>query len=213
MGMRFRALTALGVSAALVTTPAVAADAATPTVRSGMAINIDDTVLTSNSCTLGAVISAKKALTAGHCGAVGRAVHDRTGRKIGTITANRIGQRLDIAVVGLAPRTSARIDTVDWDAKFHRGQLVWKSGITTGYGTGKVTDPAEVLRTSHGFSLAPPFLTSHDSYSVQTSLRSESGDSGAGVRDSRGRVVGILSSATLEGTGVVPVSRLPRALR
>lgn len=213
MGMRFRALTALGASAALVTTPAVVADAATPTVRSGMAISIDDTVLTSNSCTLGAVISAKKALTAGHCGAVGRAVHDRTGKRIGTITANRIGQRLDIAVVGLAPRTSARVDAVNWDARFHRGQLVWKSGITTGYGTGKVTDPAEVLRTSHGFSLEPPFLTSHDSYSIQTSLRSESGDSGAGVRNSHGQVVGILSSATIEGTVVVPVSRLPRALR
>ncbi|ASR05373.1 trypsin-like peptidase domain-containing protein [Gordonia rubripertincta] len=213
MGIRIRALTALGASAALVSTPAVVADAATPTVRSGMEISIDDTVVTSNSCTLGAVISAKKALTAGHCGVVGRAVHDRTGKRIGTITANRVAQRLDIAVIGLVPRTAARIDPVDWNAKFGRGQLVWKSGITTGYGTGKVTDPAEVLRTSHGFSLAPPFLTSHESYSVQTSLRSESGDSGAGVRDSRGRVVGILSSATLEGTVVVPVSRLPRALR
>ncbi|MBA5846503.1 trypsin-like serine protease [Gordonia amicalis] len=213
MGIRFRALLALGASTALVAAPAAVADAAVLTVRSGMAVSIDDSLVTANSCTLGAVISRTKALTAGHCGDVGRPVYDQKGHRIGTITANRIARQLDIAVIRLAPRVSARIDTVDWDAKFHRGQLVWKSGITTGYGTGKVTDPAEVLRTSHGVSLTPPFLTSHDSYSIQTSLRSESGDSGAGVRNSRGQVVGILSSATIEGTVVVPVSRLPRALR
>lgn len=213
MGIRFRVLMALGASTALLAAPAVVADAAVITVRSGMAISIDDTVVTSNSCTLGAVISRKKALTAGHCGDVGRPVFDHKGNRIGTITANRVARQLDIAVISLAPRASVRVDRVDWDARFHRGQLVWKSGITTGYGTGRVTDPAEVLRTSHGFSVAPPFLTSHDSYSILTSLRSESGDSGAGVQNSRGLVVGILSSATIEGTVVVPVSRLPRTLR
>ncbi|WP_168697947.1 trypsin-like peptidase domain-containing protein [Gordonia paraffinivorans] len=213
MGIRLRALTSVGAALAVVGGPAAIADAAPPTVRSGMQISIDETILTVNNCTLGAVISRGKALTAGHCGALGRAVRDRHGNRIGTVAANHVGRKLDVAVISLAPRAEIRVDEIDWQPGFVRGQVVTKNGIATGSGRGKVTDPVPAVRTSAGFSLAPPFVDVHESYTISTTLRSEMGDSGAGVRNARGRVVGILSSGTADGARVVPLSKLPKALR
>ncbi|WP_244176084.1 trypsin-like serine protease [Gordonia lacunae] len=198
---------------AAVGVPAATADAATTTVRSGMKITVDETIVTSTSCTLGAVISTSKALTAGHCGNVGQVVYSASGARVGTITANRITRQLDIAVITLAPRVASQQDAIDWDASFWRGQAVSKAGITTGYGQGVITEPRPVLRRAYGFSLAPPFVNQHATYSVDTTLRSEAGDSGAGVRDGRGRVVGILSSGDERSTAIAPVSKLPRDLR
>ncbi|MEO9329471.1 trypsin-like peptidase domain-containing protein [Gordonia aurantiaca] len=211
--MRLRVLLSIGISLVALGVPVAVAGATPTTVRSGMEIGIDDTLLTTNNCTLGAVISRTKALTAGHCGAVGRPVRDRHGTRIGTVTANRVARDLDIAVIRLAPRAVIRVDDVNWNPRFFRGQPVTKVGVATGFGKGKVTDPSLVKRTSAGFSLAPPFVTVHDSYSIQTSLHSQLGDSGAGVRDTRGQVVGILSSGTADGTIVVPLSKVPRSLR
>ncbi|WP_312035790.1 hypothetical protein [Gordonia paraffinivorans] len=189
------------------------ADAAAPQVRSGMKISVDETLVTSYSCTLGAVVSQSKALIAGHCGKVGQPVYDKSGTTIGKITANQITRKLDIAVITLAPRAVVRQDVIAWDSSFWKGQKLSKSGITTGFGTGAVVEPAPTLRTSRGFTLAPPFLNEHATYSVKTTLRSESGDTGAGVRDANGRIVGILSSGADDYTNIAPVSRLPQALR
>ncbi|AZG45108.1 chymotrypsin family serine protease [Gordonia insulae] len=203
-------LTALGVVAA----PAVTADAAAPSVRSGMRISVDQSIVTEAHCTLGAVISRSKAITAGHCGNVGQVVRDNAGVRIGTISANRITRRLDIAVIALAPRTRVQRDVIDWTSTFRQGGAVSKAGVTTGFGRGVVTDPKPTLRTARGFSFAPPFLIEYPTYSVRSDLLSRSGDSGAGVRDASGRVVGILSAGSSDrNTLIAPVSMLPRHLR
>ncbi|RPA10346.1 hypothetical protein EEB19_09125 [Gordonia sp. OPL2] len=202
-------LSALTIGAA----PAVSAQAATPMVRSGMAIEVDDTIVTSARCTLGAVLSRTKAITAGHCGDVGQGVFDGSGTRIGTISANQITRRLDIAVIRLAPRSRVVVDTVNWTSGFWRGQKVTKRGVTTGFGSGVITDPRPTVRTAQGFSFAPPFLIRQATVSVRSTLVSQSGDSGAGVRDAAGRVVGILSAGSGSDTLVAPVSALPASLR
>ncbi|MEO9329481.1 trypsin-like serine protease [Gordonia aurantiaca] len=203
----------LTATAGLVASPAVTADAAVPKVRAGMEINVEETLITASSCTLGAVVSQRKALTAGHCGKVGQVVYDRAGVPIGKITANESARKLDIAVITLAPRVSTKPDVVDFDAVLQAGQPISKYGITTGRGTGQIVDPRPELITSHGFSLAPHFFLEQATHSVKTTLRSQGGDSGAGVRDADGRVVGILSSGDDKYTFFAPVSRLPQRLR
>ncbi|MBY4572759.1 hypothetical protein ACN94_03970 [Gordonia paraffinivorans] len=210
---RWRFLAVLTATAGLVVAPAVTADAAVPKVRAGMEINVDETLITASSCTLGAVVSETKALTAGHCGKVGQVVYDRGGAPIGKITANEITRKLDIAVITLASHVATKLDVVGWNAVLEAGQPISKFGITTGHGTGQIIDSRPELITSQGFSLAPPFFLEQDTYSVKTTLRSQSGDSGAGVRDADGRVVGILSSGDDEHTFIAPVSRLPMRLR
>ncbi|MCH5641791.1 MULTISPECIES: S1 family peptidase [unclassified Gordonia (in: high G+C Gram-positive bacteria)] len=214
MRMKFLAGALLSVGA-LVAAPAVTAEAAPAlTVRSGMEIDVEETIVTASECTLGAVLSPRKALTAGHCGEVGRGVYDARGNRIGTITANRIAKGLDIAVITLVPRARVQIDRINWSGQFFRGQPVSKNGVTTGFGRGVVTDPKPTKRTARGFVYAPPFLLQHSTISIRTSLLSKAGDSGSGVRDASGRIVGIVSSgASDRATAVAPVSYLPGYLR
>lgn len=197
-----------------VSLPVSVAQAAPVSVSSGMEINIDETLITVASCTLGAVVSPTTALTAAHCGTTGEAVFDSSGDQIGTITANLIGRQADIAVITLAPDVRAAVDPIDWSPGFYQGQAVSKDGISTGKTVGTVTDPTLTLRTAHGFSLAPPFFLTQSTLSIGTNIHSVSGDSGSGIRDADGDVVGILSSgATADDTQFTPVSLVPETLR
>ena len=152
----------------LAAAPAVTAEAApATTVRSGMEIDVEESILTQSKCTLGAVVSPTRAITAGHCGEVGRAVYNARGTRIGTISANRITKGLDIAVIRLAPRQRVQVDRIDWNAGFFRGQVVTKNGVTTGFSRGVVTDPKPTKRTARGIVWAPPFLLQHSTVSVR----------------------------------------------
>lgn len=92
--------------------------------------------------------------------------------------------------------------------------MVTKNGVTTGFSRGVVTDPKPTKRTARGIVWAPPFLLQHSTVSVRTNLLSKAGDSGSGVRDASGRIVGILSSGSSDrNTAVAPVSMLPGYLR
>ncbi|MGV9859333.1 trypsin-like serine protease [Gordonia sp. NPDC003425] len=199
----------LGAVVATLLAPAATARAAVLPVRSGMEIEVPQTLVTAAECTLGAVVSATDALTAGHCGNVGQDVYTGGGKRIGTIRANRINQGLDIAIIRLAPGTRAVVDPIDWSSGFRKGQTVTKFGVTSGFGRGVITDPRPEVRSARGFSLAPPFLILHDTVSVESSLVSRSGDSGAGVRDASGRVIGILSAGSDTATLIAPVSLIP----
>lgn len=191
-----------------------AAHAAPVTAASGMEINVDETLITTSACTLGAVLSPTAALTAAHCGATGRTVFDSHGDRIGTVTSNLISKKADIAVITLAPGVHAAVDPINWNAALRRGQVVSKVGISTGFTKGVVTDPAPTLRTAHGFSLAPPFFLTQTTLSIATDIHSISGDSGSGIRDADGNIVGILSSgATANDTQFTPVTLVPTALR
>lgn len=214
MRRRFMAGVLLSVGM-LAAAPAVTAEAApATTVRSGMEIDVEESILTQSKCTLGAVVSPTRAITAGHCGEVGRAVYNARGTRIGTISANRITKGLDIAVIRLAPRQRVQVDRIDWNAGFFRGQVATKNGVTTGFSRGVVTDPKPTKRTARGIVWAPPFLLQHSTVSVRTNLLSKAGDSGSGVRDASGRIVGILSSGSSDrNTAVAPVSMLPGYLR
>lgn len=214
--MRVKLIAALVLSAlALVVAPVATAQAAPATaVRSGMKIEVDQSIVTSAVCTLGAVVSAKKAITAGHCGNVGQTVYTDRGVAIGRITANRINRGLDIAVIRLARNTRAQIDVVAWGSGFSKGEWLSKRGVTTGYTTGRVIDPKPTVRSAWGFTFAAPFLLRHTTASIRAQIRSAEGDSGSGVRDSSGRVVGILSAgASSNDTLIAPVSLLPANLR
>ncbi|MDL9939038.1 hypothetical protein QSJ18_20035 [Gordonia sp. ABSL1-1] len=214
--MRKKFLAAAVLVAGMVTaTPAVTAEAAPAvSVRSGMLIYVDETIITESKCTLGAVISPVKAITAGHCGEVGRSVYDNQGRKIGRISANRITKGLDIAVIRLVPRARVAVDTINWRSGFFRGQVVTKRGVTTGFTRGVISDPTPKRRTANGISFAPPFLVRHATVSVRANLRSAAGDSGAGIRDANGAIIGILSSGSSErSTAFAPVKLLPQYLR
>ncbi|MGC5246088.1 trypsin-like serine protease [Gordonia sp. DT219] len=213
--MRIKLLAALVLGAVgLVAAPVATAQAAVPTVRSGMAINVDETIVTSTSCTLGAVVSPSKALTAGHCGHVGQVVYTDQGDVIGKITANQITRGLDIAVISLAPHTRAQLDSVAWGAAITKGERVTKMGVTSGFSAGTIADPKPTMRTAYGYSFAPPFLLQNSTVSVRAVLFSREGDSGSGIRDAGGNVVGILSAGASDNdTLVAPVSLLPAGLR
>ncbi|MFT4042850.1 MAG: hypothetical protein QM673_06775 [Gordonia sp. (in: high G+C Gram-positive bacteria)] len=189
------------------------ARAAALTVRSGIEIEVHQTLVTSSECTLGAVVSRVTALTAGHCGNVGQQVYNGAGRRVGTIVANRINRGLDIAVIRLAPATQVMLDAIDWSPSLRRGQPVTKFGVNSGFGRGVIIDPTPRMRGARGISLAPPFLILRDTVSVRSSLLARSGDSGSGVRDSSGRVIGIVSAGTETETLVAPVSLLHGHLR
>ncbi|GAA1458410.1 hypothetical protein GCM10009619_15520 [Williamsia maris] len=206
-------MTTVAAAVVVVVTGSGNAAAATPQVRSGIEIDIDDTVFTTAVCTLGAVITPSKAVTAGHCGEVGKSVYDRNGVRIGSITANLLSRQADLAVISLARGVHGRVDAVDYASRFDRGQPVSKNGATSGFTTGYVTDPAFRKRVARGFVLRPPFLEAHTTVTVDSRLRSVSGDSGAGIR-SGGRIVGILSSGTdRDDTAFAPLSLLPPRLR
>ncbi|RPA58583.1 hypothetical protein EF294_15595 [Gordonia oryzae] len=201
-------------AAGLVAAPVASAQAAAPTVRSGMEINVDETIITATSCTLGAVVSPTKALTAGHCGHVGQEVYDEHGVTIGRITANRITKGLDIAVIRLGRNTRAQIDSIGWSAPITKGERVTKNGVTTRFSAGTITDPKPKMRTAYGYSFAPPFLLQNTTISVRALLRSAEGDSGSGIRDAQGNVIGILSAGSSDtDTLIAPVSLLPANLR
>lgn len=207
--------TTLAASAVAVVAPVAAVQAAPSIpVRSGMEIRLPETVITDAKCTLGAVVSPARAYTAGHCGERGKAVYNVKGTRIGTVTANLLNSRnLDVAVITLARGTSAQVDVIDWSGQFRKGQTVTKVGVTTGRTRGVVTEATPTLRGAHGVTLAPPFLKLQATYSVDTNLRSSQGDSGGGVRNASGAVVGILSSGTGDTTTFAPLSRVPGYLR
>lgn len=217
MRMTLRLKLAIGVllsMTALLAAPAVTAQAAGPVVQSGMAIDVEETFITVGSCTLGGVLSQTRAITAGHCGQPGKAVYNSDGARIGSIGANRMDLGLDIAVVNLAPNVRVQVDSFDWSGSFYDGQVVSKAGITTGFTQGVVTNPVPTKRNIHGFSLAPPFLINAPTYSVDTNLHSKPGDSGSGIRDANGNIIGILSAgATDNDTLFAPISMLPAHLR
>lgn len=205
----------LAASAVAVAAPAAVAPAAPSTpVRSGMEIRLPETIITDAKCTLGAVVSRSRAYTAGHCGEPGKAVYNVKGARIGTVTSNLLNSRhLDVAVITLARDTNPQVDVVDWAGRFRNGQVVTKFGVTTGRTRGVVTEATPTLRGAHGVTLAPPFLKLQETYSVDTNLRSAQGDSGGGVRNASGAVVGILSSGTGDSTTFAPLSRVPGYLR
>lgn len=212
--MRVSLFATLALAAGLIAAPTAAAQAAPTTdVRAGMEIRVPESIITDAECTLGAVLSRTQALTAGHCGNPGQAVYNAADKRIGTIRSNLVGTRLDVAVVRLAPGTNAHVDDIDWSGRFVTGQRISKDGVTTGHTAGQITDPKPTLRHSHGFSLAPPFLKNDTTYSVAGRLRSDSGDSGAGIRDGAGRVIGILSAGSGGETVFAPLSRIPANLR
>ncbi|NMO01889.1 trypsin-like peptidase domain-containing protein [Gordonia sp. TBRC 11910] len=193
---------------------AVAQAAPSTPVRSGMDIRIPQSIITDAKCTLGAVVSPTRAYTAAHCGATGKPVYNPDGARIGTITSNLgTSRHLDVAVITLVPGTSARVDAVDFSGHLVKGQSVSKYGVTTGLTRGTVLDPTPELLDAHGFSFAPPFLTLQETYSISTTLRSSEGDSGGGVRNSSGSVIGILSAGTGKMTTFAPLSRVPGYLR
>ncbi|GAB18607.1 hypothetical protein GOEFS_059_00420 [Gordonia effusa NBRC 100432] len=214
MRARFLASAILATAVAATAPVAVAQAAPATPVRSGMEIRLPETPLTDAKCTLGVVVSPSRAYTAGHCGDVGKAVYTAKGKRIGTVTSNLGNTRhLDIAVITLARGTRAQVDAIDWSGRFVKGQRINKSGVTTGYTRGVITNPRAVLRGSHGFTLAPPFLKLHDGYSISATLRSAQGDSGGPIRNSSGRIVGILSGGSGSTTIFAPISRVPGYLR
>lgn len=214
--MRLKYVVPLLISAiTVVVAPVATAQAvAPPAIRSGMEINVRDSIITVSGCTLGAVIAPHRALTAGHCGNVGQPVLDGKENRIGSIVANRIDQGVDIAVIALDPQLRAQVDAIDWSGSFHRGQPVTKQGVTTGFGSGTVIDPTPTMRDANGFDLAPPFLINHVTVSISSTLVARPGDSGGPIREAGGRIVGIMSAASSDNTSVfTPVAALPANLR
>lgn len=193
----------------------VAAAAPAPvTVRSGIEIDVDDSIVTTAVCTLGAVISPSKAVTAGHCGAAGQLVRNRGNQVIGRITANLIRQRADLAVITLRPNVRAVVDPINWGARFTRGEALSKFGTVSGFTRGQVNDPRLITAVAHGFSLRPPFVISQSTLTINTTIHSTEGDSGAGIRDRSGGIVGILSSGSgPRDTQFAPLSLLPKNRR
>lgn len=204
----------VGVVASILTgMGAGSAAAAGPVVFSGMRIETVDTPVTVATCTLGAVITPTRAVTAGHCGAVGKTVYTRSGVRLGRITTNLIGRHVDIAVITLAPGVRGRVDALDYTGRYVRGQAVSKQGASSGFSASRITDPVLRNRTARGYVLRPPFLELQTTLTVDTQLHSIAGDSGSGVR-SHGRVVGILSSNTANGhTAFAPLALIPPRLR
>ncbi|MFT4199858.1 trypsin-like serine protease [Gordonia sp. (in: high G+C Gram-positive bacteria)] len=214
-------------------------------VFSGMEIRIDKpiadlgvaTLATGAKCTLGAVVNSGRALTAGHCGKRGTKIYDKKGAQIGTVTANLIGARADISIVSLVRGMSTRVDSIDWGSRVAKGSPVSKTGITTGTTRGNVVDPRQKLLTAvecpypnlvPGSSsllcaVTPPqLLVNQSTYVVESSFKSLPGDSGAGVRNGSGQIVGIVSSipqsVDAKGNPIIrsfytPVSRVPGNLR
>ncbi|GAB09532.1 hypothetical protein GOARA_043_00070 [Gordonia araii NBRC 100433] len=215
-------------------TPAMAAP--TAPVTSGMEIRTEKVLVdfgagqlvTPSKCTLGAVISPSRALTAGHCGKRGTKVYNAQRRKIGTITANLIGRRADIGVIALVPGLRVRVDSIDWGSRVAAGSPVSKSGITTGLTRGVVLDPrpklaraveCPPLTPSEACRVLPPaLLVNQSTYVVATNFRSRPGDSGSGVRNGSGQVVGIVSSIPADPKAkqrsfYAPVALVPGHLR
>ncbi|GAB09533.1 hypothetical protein GOARA_043_00080 [Gordonia araii NBRC 100433] len=215
--------------------PAAAAPAAGgATITSGMEIRRPTTIITESKCTLGAVVSNTRALTAGHCGKRGEKIYTVKGDQIGTITSNLIGRHADIAVISLVPGARVKRDNIDWGARVAQGAAVSKSGATTGLSRGVVVNAKPKLIKAvecpvpGPFAIAcafapPSLLVNQSTYVVETTFRSESGDSGAGVRRGDGAIVGIVSSKAIGATDskqrplqrsyYTPVSLVPGNLR
>ncbi|MFT3899675.1 MAG: trypsin-like serine protease [Gordonia sp. (in: high G+C Gram-positive bacteria)] len=249
--MRSTALLTAAAAAALTIGAAAPASAApklaapgTP-VYSGMEIRINKPVAdlgvavlaTASKCTLGAVVSSGRALTAGHCGKRGTKIYTKSGAQIGTVTANLIGAKADIGVISLIRGLGTRVDSIDWSSRVAKGSPVSKSGITTGTTRGTVIDPRQKLlravecpypnlipgSSSILCAITPPqLLVNQSTYVVETSFKSQPGDSGSGVRNGSGQVVGIVSSipqaVDAKGNPIIrsfytPVSRVPGNLR
>ncbi|GED97486.1 trypsin-like serine protease [Gordonia crocea] len=215
--------------------PAAAAPAAkSTTITSGMEIRRPTSIITEAKCTLGAVISASRALTAGHCGKRGDKIYTVDGDKIGTVTANLIGRHADISVISLVPGQRVKVDAIDWSSRVGQGSAVSKLGATTGLSRGVVVNPKPKMiqavecpvpgPLAIACAVAPPsLLVNQSTLVVETTFRSESGDSGAGVRLGGGPIVGILSSKAVGATDsknrdivrsfYTPVSLVPANLR
>ncbi len=226
---------AIALSVGLAAPAAAAPAAGDTTIASGMEIRRPTSIITEAKCTLGAVISKTRALTAGHCGKRGEQIFTVNGDKIGTITANLIGQHADIAVISLVPDQRVKVDNIDWSAKVTNGEAVSKSGATTGLSRGSVVNAKPKMiqavecpvpgPLAIACALAPPsLLVNQSTLVVETSFRSESGDSGAGVRrGTGGPIVGIVSSKAIGATDAknhevtrsfyTPVSLVPGNLR
>lgn len=185
------------------------AAAAGPVVRSGMEIRTQDTVIIGAKCTLGAVLSPRRAVTAGHCGPLGDTVRDARGKVIGRIVTNQFTRRVDLAVIALAPGVRGVVDRVDYSGRYFRGQVVSKAGVRTGFTRGQVTNPRYRTVIEQGTSLRPPFLINQPIIAISTNLYSAEGDSGAGIRNANGAVTAILSGGVGGRTDVTPLSLLP----
>ncbi|MFT4199859.1 trypsin-like serine protease [Gordonia sp. (in: high G+C Gram-positive bacteria)] len=218
-----------------VAAPALAAPAAgDTTISSGMEIRRPTSIITEAKCTLGAVGSASRAYTAGHCGKRGEKIYTVKGDEIGTITSNLIGRNADIAVITLKPGLRVKVDNIDWSSSVSNGTAVSKSGATTGTTRGTVVQAQPKLiqavecplpgPAALACAVAPPsLLVNQSTYVVESTFRSESGDSGAGVRRAGGPIIGIVSSKAIGATDskdrplqrsyYTPLSRVPGNLR
>ncbi len=225
---------ALALSVGMAAPAAAAPTASDTTIASGMEIRRPTTIITEAKCTLGAVVSNTRALTAGHCGKRGEAIYTVKGDKIGTITTNLIGRHADIAVITLVPGQRVKVDKIDWGSNVSTGAAVSKFGATTGLSRGTVVNPKPVMikavecpvpgPLAIACAFAPPsLLVNQSTLVVETTFRSESGDSGAGVRLGGGPIVGIVSSKAIAATDsknreitrsfYSPVSLVPANLR
>ncbi|QKT06878.1 trypsin-like serine protease [Gordonia sp. X0973] len=193
--------------------PAAAAPAPSGApVYSGMEITMEKTIVdlgsyglvTPAKCTLGAVVSNRRAITAGHCGKVGTKVYNAKGGQIGTITSNLISRRADLAVITLNPGLATKVDAINWSGSIAKGAPVSKTGITTGTTRGAVVNPKPQLLTAVECPLftpgavcaviPPALLVNQHTLVIEASFQSKPGDSGSGVRNGAGQIVGIVSS-------------------
>lgn len=225
---------AIALSVGMAAPAAAAPTASDPTIASGMEIRHPTSIVTEAKCTLGAVISRTRALTAGHCGKRGEEIFTVKGDKIGTVTTNLISRHADIAVITLVPGQQVKVDTIDWVAKAGQNAAVSKFGATTGLSRGVVINPKPQMIDAVecpvpgplviACAFAPPsLLVNQSTFVVETSFRSEGGDSGAGVRLGGGPIIGIVSSKAIGATDAknreitrsyyTPVSLVPANLR
>ncbi|WP_257161830.1 S1 family peptidase [Corynebacterium cystitidis] len=152
------------------------------------------------------VLSGKRAVTAGHCGAKGAAV-SKEGIEIGVISDNLLtsGKGYDIAVIEIAEGVTTLTAEVSYDFLPEVADRVLQVGGVSKSTTGKVIDP--VLRNRD----VPLYDGGTYPATVWTAkLEGEPGDSGAPVYMD-GVVIGIVEGGNLEKKTIV--SPIPADLK